>query len=146
MLFYSNPVALFITKTFLFVYQMILKVVAYNSKKELLFRRIYDDCLTDEEIITSIDNSPECNFINGTHSLIYKTCQDFTVALVVRDENEMYTLNIISILLAVLETEFGDLCSEILIYNFIRTHQILDSYILNGKIVSLDINQILNRL
>lgn len=117
---------------------MIKKIYAFNSKEETLFRRLYAATLSDGEIRACVSTTPDCSFIKGTDTIVYRQFEAFNVCFVVENENEMYILSLISYLMNLMERLFGSINEITIIYNFKDCHVLIDNFILNGKVVALD--------
>jgi len=117
---------------------MIKKIYAFNERGEALLKRQYGPTLDDACIRGEIASSPDCNFVKASDTIVYRRADTFYVAFVVENENEMYILSLISHLMSMIEQKLGAATESAIVYNFRDCHALLDTVILNGKIILLD--------
>lgn len=117
---------------------MIKKIFCFNSKREILFKKLYCSTIDDEDIINKVLSNQEINFIECKDLIVYKKIDTIYLAFVVVNENEMYILNLIVFLMNTMDKLLGNLNEKSFIYNFKDVHYLLDNFILDGKVISLD--------
>lgn len=124
---------------------MIKKVYVFNSDGETLLRRVYAQSLSDNTIQMAVRKSDDCNFIELEDTIVYRQYDAIYVCFMANGENEMYISALIAHFMKAADRLFGGIKESTLIYNFKDFHMLLDSMILNGKVIELDTTTMLNR-
>ena len=117
---------------------MISKIIAFNDQGGILLKRTYEESLENNDIFDSIKSSSFCNFIDGSHQIIFRKIEDIDLCFITRNENEFYILELINLLIKKIECEFNTMNEPVLSYYFKESHLILDNYIIDGKVVNLN--------
>lgn len=119
---------------------MICKVIVFQENGEILLMRNYESIKTSDLQIISLVKSaaPGLSFIDGDELVVFKKISALYFCLVIRNEIELYALGFLNFLISRLELIFDSLQAPTFSYYFQVCHSILDSYILNGKIISVD--------
>lgn len=134
---------------------MIVKVYAFNEEAELLLRRVYSSdgdsrAVPDGEIRRRVKDACNsklgCNMIQVTEntSIVFRSIEQFHICFVSSGENEMYVLSVLDQFCIFLEKLLGGLSEQLLTANFRDCCLLLDNYILNGKVLSMDSADVFN--
>mmetsp|Transcript_14336 Transcript_14336/g.12167 ORF Transcript_14336/g.12167 Transcript_14336/m.12167 type:complete len:160 (-) Transcript_14336:224-703(-) len=81
-------------------------------------------------------NHKLCNFIEyNEYKIVYKRYASlYFICIVNKEDNELFTLEIIHHFVEVLDKYFGNVCELDLIFNFHKAYYILDEILLAGQI------------
>ncbi|KAI5169280.1 AP-4 complex subunit sigma-1 [Pancytospora epiphaga] len=122
---------------------MIKKVYSFNSKGETLIKRQYAPAPSDTAIRGYVISSPDCNFVRASDMIIYKKIDTFYLCFVVNNENEMYIFALISQLAHAFERRLGVVTEMAILCNFKECHLLVDEIILNGKLITANLADVL---
>lgn len=126
---------------------MIKGIFIFNADYETLLKRTYCKSVNIESVINALKSNSDSNFIDlNSDTIIFRQCDDSIICFVAGEENEMYVLALITILVNTIERMLGSLNHKSLIYHFKDVYAVVDNFILNGVVVSLDPVDILNSL
>ena len=70
--------------------------------------------------------------------IVHKKFDDIIVAFVASEENEMYILSLINLMMNAMDKLLGGIHQKNFIYNFKDVSYTIDNFILNGKVINLD--------
>lgn len=123
---------------------MIQKIIAFNKMGQSLFKRAYRSSVTDNEIKVAV----KCSKFNITDvsgvTIIFKKYQEFYIAFVVENENEMYILQLITFLEQRIENAIDKISEAAIDYHFRECLTIVDNFVVDGKVITLEIEKILS--
>ncbi|KAF9763316.1 AP-3 complex subunit sigma [Nosema granulosis] len=125
---------------------MIKKIYIFNENGENRIIRTFRDTLSNEEIQKKISEDISTNFIRlEKESIIFRRYNKIVISLVVENENEMYCLSIISLLMELLNRLFKNITELHLIYHFKDIYELLDKFIAGGYVIETDPDRIILR-
>ncbi|KAL6122751.1 hypothetical protein NUSPORA_00007 [Nucleospora cyclopteri] len=124
---------------------MIHSLYAYNQKNDLFYFRSYSDKIFDRnEINNMILNIKNCNFsIQNEFTTVFKEYNGIYFVIIAENENEMYLLNILNLILGLFDKFFEQLSETAFVYNFKKLQVIIDTVIVDGIVIELDEQNIL---
>ena len=118
---------------------MIKSIFIFNTNSELIIEKHYHDYLHFSKILNIIKSNRDLNFCEYENdTIIYKKFDDLFISFVVFDENEMYILSLINLLMSAMEKLLGGINQRSFVYHFKDISYALDNFIINGKIINLD--------
>lgn len=128
---------------------MIYQILGFSEDKSTRFRRDYtntniptnelkDLILYDQDVF--IFTREDCKIIYEKYSSLY------IVFVIDLEENEFYMLEIMRRFLNLLDCYFKRVCDNHLMYHFDVVHEILDEFILNGKVVENSTDEIMSHI
>lgn len=118
---------------------MIKSVLIFNINTELIIQKYYDGKINPSDVINTVKLNPDLNFCEyGQLTLIYKKFDELITVFVVLDENEMYILSLINLMMNAMDKLLGGLHHKSFVYNFKDVSFAIDNFILNGKVINLD--------
>lgn len=121
---------------------MIKKIYCFNEHRETIFRKTYRSTMGDQCIEDAVLSNKDINFIETQDLIVYKRFEPLYVCFVVQDENEMYILNLITLLMRQMGKLLEHLNEKSIIYNFRDVDRMIDNFILDGKVISMDCSSI----
>jgi len=123
---------------------MINAIYIFSSEQELIFTRTYAKTMATKDVLAN-SVGLDCSFVEiGTETAIYKQFEDIIICFVVADENEIYVSALISMIASTIEKMLGCLDHKLLIYHFKDAYTLIDSFVVNGKVISLNPSEILS--
>lgn len=118
---------------------MIKSVLIFNINTELIIQKYYDGKINPSDVINTVKLNSDLNFCEyGQLTLIYKKFDELITVFVVLDENEMYILSLINLMMNAMDKLLGGLHHKSFVYNFKDVSFAIDNFILNGKVINLD--------
>lgn len=118
---------------------MIKSVLIFNINTELIIQKYYDGKINPSDVINTVKSNSDLNFCEyGQLTLIYKKFDELITVFVVLDENEMYILSLINLMMNAMDKLLGGLHHKSFVYNFKDVSFAIDNFILNGKVINLD--------
>ena len=118
---------------------MIHSIFLFNSRKELIIKKEYTENNNFTEISCLILENLDFNFLKlKKRKLIYKKYDELIVAFLIEDEDEMFILSLINLMMSAMDRLLGNLNLTSFVYHFKDVSYAIDNYILNGKIINLD--------
>ncbi|KAM0680874.1 AP-2 complex subunit sigma [Glugoides intestinalis] len=122
---------------------MIKAIFVFNNEYQLLLKKEYTKEFDFERIAKELQEEPDFNFIEFEDSvLVCRRFDDTSVCFIVEDENEMYIFSLITLLMCAIERTIGNLNHKSFVYYFKEISHAIDNFILNGKVITLEIEEI----
>lgn len=126
---------------------MIKKIYIFNENGESRIIRTFKDTLSNKEIQQRVLQETNTNFIkiDKNESIVFRKYNKIFICFVVENENEMYILSIISLLMDLLNRLFRNITELHLIYHFKDIYEVLDKFIAGGFVVETNPDIIIER-
>lgn len=122
---------------------MIKAIFVFNNEYQLLLKKEYTKEFDFEKIGKELQSEPDFNFVEFEDSvLVCRRFDDTNVCFIVEDENEMYIFSLITLLMSAIERTIGNLHHKSFVYYFKEISHAIDNFILNGKVITLEIEEI----
>lgn len=121
---------------------MINGLYIFNTEYELIIKRAYYKTAGIDKVTEALKSGVKIVEISD-ETVVHSCFEDIIVCFVVSDENEMYVLELVLLLADAVERMLGCLNNRLLTYHFRDAYTLVDSFILNGKVVCVDVSDIL---
>jgi hypothetical protein len=117
---------------------MIKKIYIFNEHKQTRLVKTYSDTHSNTEI-QSIVLSEKDTSICG--DIVFRKFNTIYICFVIENENEMYILSLINMLVDCLSKEFPALSELHFVYNFKEVYDLVDRIFAGGYVVNTNINK-----
>lgn len=118
---------------------MIRAIFFFNVKEELLIKRLYSECIDFRVVYDLVLENLDINFAKiDNETVVYKQFDELIVAFVVKNEDEMYVLSFLNLLMSAMDKLLGNLDQSCFVYHFKDVIYALDNCVIGGKIINLN--------
>ncbi|ORD93909.1 hypothetical protein ECANGB1_1385 [Enterospora canceri] len=126
---------------------MIDLVEFFTPENKRLLLREYSIYKLDSSVKKKIVEQKGGNFVySGDKVIAFKKFDNVCACIVGEDEDAMFLLNVLNIIMQHFEKCFGSVTESSLLYNFAMSQQIVDACLLDGVVVDLNEPVILNEI
>lgn len=118
----------------------------FSTKGTVLLEKNYKKQTLTPELISEIMNTKDLNIIFIKNlCVVFRKINDVYLVMI-GDEEPMYLMNVLNIILNFILNTFTDLTENIFHSNFVKIHSIINAYVLNGIIVTVENSNIFSEI
>lgn len=118
---------------------MIKALYILNTNYDLLIKRTFKTQNDFKSIASALKNHNDSNFIDLYDSiLVHKTFEDTIFCFEIKEENEMYILELIDIFASAVERMVDSFNHKSIVYHFDNIYFLIDNFIIDGLVFNID--------